>query len=240
MTASCFRAAAARHGWPVLFLILNAAGLALLLQEVRSLRRPPGRLAVVRLEPAGEATPEAVSEIAIEFGSPLDPKTVRADAVRLTPPVAGTAILARERFLRFRLARPLGSATEYRVALAPDLRGRAGELLPRDAGTVRTTPLAVTSVSPAGLQPDRAASFRVLFNLPVAPGELATHLRLAAPDGSSREFRVFGTRPERDHLVLVPDLRDDRFSARIAPRRARWTSSTAAAAFFPASTPGWW
>ena len=128
MTASCFRTAAARHGWPVLFLILNASGLALLLQEVRSLRRPPGRLAVVRLEPAGEATPEAVSEIAVEFGSALDPKTVKADAVRLTPPVAGAAILARERFLRFRLARPLRQATEYRVALAPDLRGRAGEL----------------------------------------------------------------------------------------------------------------
>jgi alpha-2-macroglobulin len=145
---------------------------------------PVGELAVLRVTPAGEASPTAT--ITVTFDRPVagsldrtvDPRAILA----IAPAVAGTTDWRDPVTLRFRPAAPLRPNTSYTVTVANAFAAMDGSRLPRPhAFTFRVRGPRVLAGSPVG--PNGGARFLppdVRFDLVVdAPADSATVSRAA-------------------------------------------------------------
>lgn len=200
---------AKRGKWLPFFFILNAAGLGVLIWLAWGMRSPPGELVVVRTTPAGKVSPERVSEITVEFGAPLDPETVKDDAVRLVPSVPGKVELSQGRILKFGLMEPLAKATRYRISLSPELRGRNGERPPETFYYFNTPPLAVVDVTQAKIEADGSVTVAIEFNGLVNPEELRDHVKLKYRDGAPVDFSPVGGKPDKHLQIHIRSVAQD-------------------------------
>ncbi|MBN1808980.1 MAG: hypothetical protein JW909_07910 [Planctomycetes bacterium] len=207
--------------WPwlamaALFLIANVWLVRHLLQLIEKERVPEGRLVVIASSPDKFADPETAHAVQIEFGAPLDPASISDDSIRLTPPVPGRVLLENDRFLTLLLSEPLSCATRYRVDISGTLRGRRRESAPDHHFYFSTSGLSVTEVVQSGIGDDDSAQLTFVFNLPVLPDELARHLVLTYPDGTSADFEPVGGVASTEVGILIPNVRFGKLTAVIS------------------------
>jgi alpha-2-macroglobulin len=193
-----------RLSWRSLFFVLNLIGLSILIWRVGI--PSSQKLLVMQLspEPEGVCRPEEVSQVSFEFGGALDPRTIKADAIRLLPNIPGTVSLDGERTLRFLLLKKMAWATRYQVELSSQVRGRGGEKPQQSRFFFFTPSLAVKEVSQAKIEADRASVLAITFNSAVSPQALTNHLELSDPQGHSISFTPVGSRPDAQVQVRIP------------------------------------
>jgi len=210
------RSVSGRISWPVMFLLLNAAGVGIIVWQLRAIRRPSGEMVIVRTWPSeGEVSTE-LSEVKVEFGSRLDPDTLKDDSLGLIPCAVGKVSLCDDRTVRLRLTEKLDAATRYRIKLSPELRSVHGESPPKTPVFFTTPELRVIDVSQAKIERDRSTIIDFKFNSPVNPHELIEHLAMTYPDGKPLSFRPVGGRPDKSVQVSLPRPEWDKITVTIS------------------------
>lgn len=194
---------------PYVFIAINVIGVAAVLWRVEAGRRGPA-MQVTRQWPAEEASPQDVSEVAVEFDSVLDSATVANDSLRLEPAVRCRTGLKDPRTLALRLDEKLKGSTRYAVRISPSLRSRSLERAPAEPLWFETARLAVTGVHQSGWEAGDVCHLQFGFTEPVDPRELAEHLKISAPDGQPVGFERSSGPAVSSILVRLP--------------RARWES----------------
>ena len=196
--------------WMLLFLVLNAAGLGLIVWGVVFREVRVEDIRIVNYSPKNEAIPENTGEIMLEFSTELDPQTVTEDTLSLRPRVEGQLELAGPKGLRLILRDPLNRATRYQVNVSPALRGIHGESLGEYNCEFNTPALAVNKVAQGSVDAAGGINLDITFNEKVDPRDLSRALTLKYK-GSKKtpEFSVRGRTPAKRLQVHIPDYTEE-------------------------------
>lgn len=191
-----------RMWWVALFL-LNLSGLAAILWRIEAHRLPPGEIVLVRATPSGETLSTGVGTITFEFGAPLDPVTVRDDALRILPALPATTTLEEGRFLTLHLHEPPAIATRYTVTADSALRGLRGETLRHAQRSFATAPPQVLHLQQVRTDATEGAILGIAFNAPVNPRDLGKHLTMRWGSGVPLAPRPVGEKPDSELLFRI-------------------------------------
>ncbi len=193
-----------RFSWRAAFFTLNVVGLALIFWHVCAARPPSGKLAATLISPFEGESPTDIHRVVVRLSAPLDPGTVKDDALTLAPSVPGKVALKGDQDLHLRLARPLRKATRYQVRISRKLCGLRGERPDGELLYFTTVPLTVEDVSQAKIEAGRSSVIAIRFSGPVDPRELARHLKLRDPDNRPVSFTLVGSKPDATVRIRIP------------------------------------
>jgi len=201
---------------PAVFLLLNLAGLAIIVWRIEANRPPASTMALIGHWPEDGTAAEKVTEVVVELGGALDPATAVPDGISLVPPVPGRTEVLGGRKLVFRPAEKLRDATRYEIRLDPAIRGRHGERPPDESISFSTRRLRFKGVSQASLEHDGSCILAFEFSGPVDPDELVKHLKLTYPNGESAGFQRVAGKPSATVRVRCYRPAFDRIKASIS------------------------
>ncbi len=195
--------------WLVAFLIVNVAGMALIVWGVAFRQFELEDIQVVACAPRGEVSRDRTREIVLEFDKAIKPETVTADTVSLLPRVEGRAELVGRKSVKLVLTEPLARATRYRVEISPALRGLHGESLGEYQCEFNTPALAVERVVQGSVDIKGGINLDIGFNAKVDPRDLSQALSLVYCDKHKPEFKVLGRAPAEHLVVHIADFNRD-------------------------------
>ncbi len=205
-----------RFVWLLAFLIVNVAGMALVVWGVAFRQVQLEDIRMVACTPRGEVAAERTREVVLEFDQEINPATVTADTVSLLPRVEGRVELAGGKSLKLLLSEPLARATRYRLVLSPALRGLHGESLGEYDCEFNTPALAVEKVVQGSVDIKGGINLDIGFNAKVDPRDLSQALTLVYRDKHKPEFTVLGQNPAEHLIVHIADFNRDTAQLRIS------------------------
>lgn len=199
-----------RWSWRLAFFILNAAAIAIWFMAYSGLYGE--ELAISELSPGGvEIDADRVEEIRLEYNHPLNPETIRENAIRLIPPVAGRAELVGTGAIRFVPREALRSATFYTVVPSPEIRGEGGKIPKPELLEFATTRFKFVQAEQTGYDRD-SYTVELTFNQPIASSDLQMALkkRFSQTDAHSSDndrVDVIGSSTGRTQRLRIAESR---------------------------------
>ncbi|MDR1613900.1 MAG: hypothetical protein LBT97_14155 [Planctomycetota bacterium] len=199
-----------RSKWPPAFFLLNLGAIGVWFALFA--RTGDRELQLVRMTPSGaEVKAEEHDEIVVEFSRPLDPESIDANSLRIRPALPGKAEPAGPNAIRFRPETAIAGATTYTIILSPRLRGRKGELPPRELLEFSTARFAFDAAAPVAFDKD-SYTVELAFNQPIRAADLERAIggefsRAQRRGGGSNRVTVLGGSTSRKHRVRIGENR---------------------------------